>query len=146
MEESISLLAAIRETFPGKQQDIRSYSPLTLAYIGDAIYDLIIRTVVVERANRPANDLHRITVRYVSATAQSRIVEALMDRLTEEEQSVYRRGRNSKPHTTAKNATTADYMKATGFEAVLGFLYLSGEMKRALELVKEGIGLAGMEL
>ncbi len=146
MEESISLLAAIRETFPGKQQDIRSYSPLTLAYIGDAIYDLIIRTVVVERANRPANDLHRITVRYVSATAQSRIVEALMDRLTEEEQSVYRRGRNSKPHTTAKNATTADYMKATGFEAVLGFLYLNGEMKRALELVKEGIGLAGMEL
>ena len=146
MEESISLLAAIRETFPGKQQDIRTYSPLTLAYIGDAIYDLIIRTVVVERANRPANDLHRITVRYVSATAQSRIVEALMDRLTEEEQSVYRRGRNSKPHTTAKNATTADYMKATGFEAVLGFLYLNGEMKRALELVKEGIGLAGMEL
>ena len=146
MEESISLLAAIRETFPGKQQDIRSYSPLTLAYIGDAIYDLIIRTVVVERANRPANDLHRITVRYVSATAQSRIVEALMDMLTEEELSVYRRGRNSKPHTTAKNATTADYMKATGFEAVLGFLYLNGEMKRALELVKEGIGLAGMEL
>ena len=146
MEESISLLKAIRETFPGKQQDIRAYSPLTFAYIGDAIYDLIIRTVVVERANRPANDLHRITVRYVSATAQSRIVEALMDRLTEEEQSVYRRGRNSKPHTTAKNATTADYMKATGFEAVLGFLYLSGEMKRALELVKEGIGLAGMEL
>lgn len=146
MEESISLLAAIRETFPGKQQDIRTYSPLTLAYIGDAIYDLIIRTVVVERANRPANDLHRITVRYVSATAQSRIVEALMDMLTEEELSVYRRGRNSKPHTTAKNATTADYMKATGFEAVLGFLYLNGEMKRALELVKEGIGLAGMEL
>ena len=146
MEESISLLAAIRETFPGKQQDIRTYSPLTLAYIGDAIYDLIIRTVVVERANRPANDLHRITVRYVSATAQSKIVEVLMDRLTEEEQAVYRRGRNSKPHTTAKNATTADYMKATGFEAVLDFLYLSGNMERALELVKEGIALAGMEL
>lgn len=146
MEESISLLKAIRETFPGKQQDIRAYSPLTFAYIGDAIYDLIIRTVVVERANRPANDLHRITVRYVSANAQSKIVEALMDRLTEEEQAVYRRGRNSKPHTTAKNATTADYMKATGFEAVLGFLYLSGNMERALELVKEGIALAGMEL
>ena len=74
------LLKSIRDTFPGKQQDIRAYSPLTLAYIGDAIYDLIIRTVVVERANRPANDLHRITVRYVSANAQSKIVEALMDR------------------------------------------------------------------
>ena len=146
MEESISLLAAIRETFPGKQQDIRTYSPLTLAYIGDAIYDLIIRTVVVERANRPANDLHRMTVRYVSANAQSKIVEALLDRLTEEEQSVYRRGRNAKPHTTAKNASTEDYMKATGFEAVLGYLYLTDSTERALELVKEGIELAGMKL
>ena len=151
MEESIkenpnSFLAAVQAAFPGKQQDIRTYSPLTLAYIGDAVYDLIIRTVVVERANRPANDLHRTTVRYVNANAQSRIVEALMDRLTEEEQSVYRRGKNSKPHTTAKNATTADYLKATGFEAVLGYLYLTGNMQRALELVKEGIALAGMKL
>ena len=151
MEESIrenpnSFLAAVQAAFPGKQQDIRTYSPLTLAYIGDAVYDLIIRTVVVERANRPANDLHRTTVRYVNANAQSRIVEALMDRLTEEEQSVYRRGKNSKPHTTAKNATTADYLKATGFEAVLGYLYLTGNMQRALELVKEGITLSGMKI
>lgn len=145
-EHPNGLLDAIRETFPGKQQDIRTYSPLTLAYIGDAIYDLIIRTVVVERANRPANDLHRMTVRYVSANAQSKIVEALMDRLTEEEQSVYRRGRNAKPHTTAKNASTEDYMKATGFEAVLGYLYLTDSTERALELVKEGIELAGMKL
>ena len=81
-----SLLAAIKDVFPGKQQDIRSYSPLTLAYIGDVVYDLIIRTVVVSRANRPVNDLHRITVRYVSAGAQSRIVQTLMDSFTEEEQ------------------------------------------------------------
>lgn len=139
-------LQMIRGAFPGKKQDIRSYSPLTLAYIGDAVYDLIIRTVVVERANRPANDLHRITVRYVNASAQAQIVEALMDRLTEEEKSVYRRGKNAKPHTTAKNASVSDYLKATGFEAVLGYLYLTGDMDRVLELVKEGIGLAGMEL
>lgn len=151
MEESVSvnpngLLAAVQETFPGKQQDIRAYSPLTLAYIGDAIYDLIIRTVVVERANRPANELHRITVRYVNAGTQAKIVEALQERLTEEETAVYRRGKNSKPHTTAKNASGADYLKATGFEAVLGYLYLTGNMERALELVKEGIALAGMKL
>lgn len=141
-----NLPAAIRKMFPGKKQDIRGYSPLTLAYIGDAVYDLIIRTVVVERANRPANVLHHITVKYVSAGAQSKIVEALMGRLTEEEQAVYRRGKNSKPHTTAKNASAAEYMRATGFEAVLGYLYLAGNMERVLELVKEGIGLAGMEV
>lgn len=140
------LLQMIRRAFPGKKQDVRAYSPLTLAYIGDAIYDLLIRTVVVERANRPVNDLHRITVKYVSAGAQARIAEALMDRFTEEELSVYRRGKNSKPHTTAKNATAADYSKATGFEAVFGFLYLTGRMERALELLREGISAAGMKL
>ena len=139
-------LAAVQETFPGKPQDIRGYSPLTLAYIGDAVYDLIIRSVVVERANRPANTLHHITVKYVSAAAQAKIAEALMDCLSEEELAVYRRGRNSKPHTTAKNASVAEYMKATGFEAVLGYLYLNGNMERALKLVKEGIASAGMEI
>jgi len=135
------LLSDIRRIFPGKAQDIRTYSPLTLAYIGDAFYDMIIRTVVVERANRPANDLHRITVKYVNANAQSRIVQELLSRFTEEEQAVYRRGRNAKPHTTAKNASVADYMRATGFEAVLGYLYLAGNTERALELVKAGVDL-----
>lgn len=154
MEESVKssdlqerdMLQAILSTFPGKKQDIRTYSPLTLAYVGDAVYDLIIRTVVVERANRPANELHRITVKYVSANAQSKIVQALMEDLTEEEQSVYRRGKNSKPHTTAKNASVADYMKATGFEAVIGHLYLTDQMARVLELVKSGIEKAGLQI
>ena len=141
-----SLLSEILAVFPGKKQDIRTYSPLTLAYIGDAVYDLIIRTVVVERANRPANELHRITVGYVSAGAQARIVEALMDSLTEEEQSVYRRGHNSKPHTMAKNASAGDYLKATGFEAVLGYLYLSDRMDRVLELIKKGTESVGLKL
>ena len=134
-----SLLSDIQTAFPGKKQDVRTYSPLTLAYIGDAVYDLIIRTVVVERANRPANELHHITVRYVSAEAQSRIVETLIESFTEEELSVYRRGRNSKPHTMSKNASPADYLKATGFEAVLGYLYLQDKMERVLKLVKKGV-------
>ena len=136
----------ILNVFSGKCQDVRTYSPLTLAYIGDAVYDLIIRTVVVARANRPANELHRIAVKYVSASAQALIVQALMDEFTEEEQSVYRRGRNSKPHTMAKNASAGDYLKATGFEAVLGYLYLSDRMDRVLELVKKGTELTGLEL
>lgn len=138
MEESI------RKLFPGKRQDIRSYSPLTLAYLGDAVYDLIIRTAVVERANRPANILHHITVEYVSAGAQARIVTALQGHFTEEERTVYQRGKNAKPHTTAKNAAPGDYMKATGFEAVLGWLYLKNDMERILELVREGIDAAGI--
>lgn len=141
-----SLLTEILTAFPGKHQDVRTYSPLALAYIGDAVYDLIIRTVVVERANRSANELHHITVGYVSAGAQAKIVEALMDSLTEEEQSVYRRGHNSKPHTMAKNASAGEYLKATGFEAVLGYLYLSDRMDRLLELIKKGTELAGLHL
>lgn len=141
-----SLLTQIMGTFPGKRQDVRSYSPLALAYIGDAVYDLIIRTVVVERANRSSQELHRITVKYVSAPAQAKMVQALTDSLTEEEAAVYRRGKNSKPHTMAKNASAADYLKATGFEAVLGYLYLTDHMERILELVNTGIRLAGLEL
>lgn len=146
MEESIrdtGFRAEISAAFPGKPQDIRTYSALTLAYIGDAVYDLIIRTVVVGRANRPVNELHRIVVKYVSANAQSRIVTVLMESFTEEEQSVYRRGKNSKPHTTAKNASVEDYLKATGFEAVIGYLYLTDRMDRALELVRKGLELTG---
>ncbi len=141
-----SLLKMISAAFPGKKQDIRSYSGLTLAYIGDVVYDLIIRTVVVEKGNRPVNELHRLTVKYVSAPAQARMVQALEGELTEEEKTVFRRGKNSKPNTTAKNASVSDYLKATGFEAVLGYLYLTDNMERALELVRKGILLAGMEI
>ena len=146
MGESITLLEQIKEAFDCKEQDVRTYSPLALAYIGDSIYDLIIRSVVVERGNFSANLLHKKTVRYVSAVAQSKIVQALMEQFTEDEQAVYRRGKNAKPHTTAKNASPGDYMKATGFEAVLGYLYLTGQMDRILELVKQGIEKAGLEL
>ena len=141
-----SLREEIAAAFPGRRQDIRSYSALSLAYIGDVAYDLIIRTVVVGKGNRPVNDLHRITVKYVSATAQARMVQALSEILTEEEKSIFQRGKNAKPHTTAKNASVSDYLKATGFEAVIGYLYLTDNMGRALELVKKGIALAGMEI
>lgn len=142
-EEADSILQHIRENFPGKRQDPKAYSPLALAYMGDALYDLIIRTVVVERGNRPVRDLHRIAVRYVSAEAQAKIVSALQDRFTEEEEAVYRRGRNSKPHTKAKNASMEDYLKATGFEAVLGYLYLTDNTDRALEMVRDGLAAVG---
>lgn len=152
MEESIKttpsteLLEQIKKVFACKEQDVRAYSPLTLAYMGDAIYDLVIRTVVVERANRSANDLHKKTVRYVKAEAQAAMILALIPELTGDEEAVYKRGRNAKSYTAAKNASLGDYRKATGFEALMGFLYLTGQTDRLLYLIKRGIELVGMEL
>lgn len=146
MEKSVNLLRQIEEAFTCKEEDIRTYSPLTLAYIGDCIYDVIIRTVVVERGNRSVNQLHKTVVRYVNAGTQARMIEALQEFLTEEEQGIYRRGRNAKSSSTAKNASVTDYRKATGMEALLGYLYLKDEMGRAIELVKRGIGCLGMEI
>ncbi len=146
MEESITLLTKIKQTFDCEEQDVRAYSPLTLAYIGDGIYELVIRSIVVERANRSANDLHKKTTRYVKAPAQSAMIEALLPELTEDEEAVYRRGRNAKSYTTAKNASVADYRRATGFEALMGYLYLTGQTDRMLELIKDGIRLAGLEI
>lgn len=146
MEESISLLSQIKECFACKEQDIRAYSPLTLAYIGDAVYDLVIRSVVVERANRSNNDLHKKTTKYVKAEAQARMIMALKEELTEEETAVFKRGRNAKSYTTAKNASVGDYRRATGFEALMGYLYLTDQVPRMLTLIRRGIELAGMEI
>ncbi len=140
MEESI------KHYFDCGGQDVRSYSPLTLAYMGDAIYELVIRTVVVARANRSANDLHKKTVKYVKAEAQAQMIVALLPELDEEEEAVYRRGRNAKSYTTAKNASTADYRKATGFEALMGYLYLLNRRERMLYLIKRGVELTDMVL
>ena len=143
MEESLTYL---KEQFELPDVDVKSYSPLVLAYIGDGIYELVIRSIVVERANRSANDLHKKTTRYVKAPAQSAMIEALLPELTEDEEAVYRRGRNAKSYTTAKNASVADYRRATGFEALMGYLYLTGQTDRMLALIKEGIRLAGLEI
>lgn len=146
MEESMNLLEQIKQTFDCKEQDVRAYSPLTLAYIGDGIYELIIRSVIVERANRSANDLHKKAIRYVKAQTQAMMIQALQEELTEEEEAVYKRGRNAKSYTVAKNSTLSDYRKATGFEALMGFLYLTGRTDRLLYLVKKGIALAELSI
>lgn len=140
MEEGLSLSNRIRELFALKEVDMKSYSPLTLAYIGDAAYELVIRTMVVEKGNRQANQLHKLTTSYVKAQAQAAMIEALEPDLTEEELAVYKRGRNAKSYTSAKNASILDYRKATGLEALIGYLYLAGREERVLFLIREGIG------
>lgn len=137
--------AFIREQYNIKKQDIRTYSPLTLAYIGDGVFDLIIRTVVVDKGNTSPNELHRHTSSIVKAHTQALMAEALMEELTEEEHDVYRRGRNAKSFTTAKNATVADYRKATGFETLMGYLYLEDKFDRAVYLSRRALDLLGIE-
>ncbi|MBD5476356.1 MAG: ribonuclease III [Lachnospiraceae bacterium] len=146
MEESITILEAIKRDFGCGEIDIRTYSPLTLAYIGDAIYDLVIRTIVVERGNRSANNLHKKTVTYVNARVQARMIDALEEELTEEEVAVYHRGRNAKSYTSAKNASIIEYRKATGLEALCGYLYLQGQQERMLYLLREAIARINMTI
>jgi ribonuclease-3 family protein len=144
MEES--LIAKLKREFNCKEVDINEYSPLTLAYIGDSIYDVIVRTVVVERGNRSANNLHKTAIKYVNAATQAAMADALQEELTEDELSVYRRGRNAKSYTKAKNATLNDYRKATGMEALLGYLYLQDNMDRIIELLKLSLHKINTEL
>ena len=133
-------LSNLNELFHLEEQDIRSYSPLTLAYIGDGIYELIIRTILVKKGNYPVNRLHKKASSLVKAAAQSGIMEIIEKELTPEELSVYRRGRNAHSPTMAKHATMADYRRATGFEALIGYLYLKEEYTRMITLIRMGIG------
>lgn len=146
MEQTVSFLDKIKQTFDLDEIDIRTYSPLTLAFIGDCVYDLIIRAAIVERANRSPKSLHKLKSEAVKAQTQAAFMDAVMELLTEEECEVYKRGRNAKSMSVAKNASVIDYRKATGMEALLGYLYLQNEEERILSLVKEGLDRLGIVL
>ena len=133
-------LMQLKELFHLEDQDLRSYSPLTLAYIGDGVYELVIRTILVKKGNCPVNRLRKKASSLVKAGAQSAIMEVIEEKLTPEELSVYRRGRNAHSPTMAKHATMADYRRATGFEALMGYLYLKEDYTRMLTLIRMGIG------
>ena len=138
MEEILDYLL---KPFNIERTEAKEFSPLVLAYIGDAVYELIVRSMLVSMGNRPVNKLNKDATSLVKAGAQSEIIKLISDKLSEEEYTVFKRGRNSSPHTMAKNASMTDYKYATGFEALIGFLYLDNRCDRALELVKLGIDL-----
>ena len=132
----------VNETIaPNRQNDAHQLSPLVLAYIGDAYYEMIVRTHVVSAGNMQVEKLHRKVTGLVRASSQAAIARYYVDteEFTEEELAVFKRGRNSKSHTMPKNAEPADYRRATGLEAVIGYLYLEGQNKRAEELILRGI-------
>ncbi|MDE7476517.1 MAG: ribonuclease III [Lachnospiraceae bacterium] len=141
-----SMLSQIHKEFGGGEVDIRIYSPLTLAYIGDAVFEMIIRTLIVEKGQRAANTLHKHTTKVVCAQTQAKMIDAVYERLTEDEQDIYRRGKNTKLHSTAKNASLADYRKATGFEALCGYLFLKDDTERIMQIVRQAIEMANIDL
>lgn len=110
------------------------YSPLTLAFLGDGVYDLLVRESLVNRANRPAGELNRQKVAMVNCRAQAEYAQLLMPRLSEKELAVYKRGRNAAPKCTPKNGSVADYHSATGLECLFGYLHVNGETERINEL------------
>ena len=115
-------------------------SPLVLAYLGDTVYESYIREHLIrQNINRKVNNLHKIAIQYSKAKAQATIIHELEDELTEEEMKIFKRGRNQKSHTAPKNADIIDYKYATGFEALIGYLYLSEDKERLEYIVKKGI-------
>ena len=132
------LYQTIKEAYGLSDVAPNEVAPLILAHIGDAIYEVVVRTIVLSDGNRAIEKIHKSATKLVNAKAQSEMAEAIIPILSPEELSIYKRGRNAKSYSKAKNASIGDYRKATGFEALMGYLYLQGKTDRMLELIKEG--------
>lgn len=121
------------------EEQIKALSPTVLAYIGDAAYELYIRLWATGLEKGAIIKHHRRTVQHVKATTQAIILRNISDRLTEEEQDIVRKGRNTKSGSVPKNTAVVEYRLATGFEALMGYLYLSGRQSRLEELIAAGL-------
>ena len=124
----------INEFHLGDKVPPSQYSALSLAYIGDCVYELFVRTYILKDLNLPVNKLHKTAIKMVNAKAQSDLFQKVKDKLSEEEMAVYKRGRNTNSH-PPKNADMVDYKSATGIEALIGYLYLKGDSERILEIL-----------
>ena len=129
----------------GKDIKVDTLSPLALAFTGDAVFSLYIREMLVCEANRPVGQLHKLSVNWVKAEAQSKGMHAILPLLTEKETEIFKRGRNAHTSHTPKNQSGCDYHYATGFEALVGYLYLKDETERLNELLNEVIKAIGVD-
>ena len=135
MNKTKGLFAQIQA---GAMKDVREYSPLALAYIGDAVYEVIIRTIVMAIGNIPVNRYHQRTKAFVQAKGQAQFYHHIKDILTEKEADIFKRGRNAKSNSSAKNTDIITYRHATGLETLVGYLYVEGNMERITELITYG--------
>lgn len=124
------IVSNMRKDFDIKPMEVLNLQPLVLAYIGDAVYEVYIRTMLVINKKTNVNMLHKMSIKYVNAKAQSDIIHRIMDKLTQDEQDVVRRGRNAKSATAPKHAEITDYRYSTGYEALIGYLYLTNDIER----------------
>lgn len=129
----------ILEQFNFSDSKINNTPPLVLAYIGDAVYEVFIRTLLISEANIPVHKLHKRSIEYVKAKAQSDIIHRIMENLNPDELDVVRRGRNAKSGTIPKNADVNEYKYATGFESLIGYLYLKKDINRLMEVLRMAI-------
>ena len=134
MEENLNFL----EVKNYSEAEVRELSPLALAYIGDACFEILVRSEILDVRKNP-NKLHRESIRFVRAKSQRELFEKIEENLTEEEIKIFKRGRNAKSHTVPKNADPIDYRIATGVEALFGYLYLLKRDNRIREIFKEMI-------
>jgi len=137
---------AIKTTFGTPEINADQYSPLTLAYMGDCAYEIVIRTLLVHKGNTHVDRLNKRASNLAKAGTQSQMITAILDSLKEEEVTIYKRGRNAKSYTSAKNASINDYRRATGFEALIGWLYLKGEFDRMTEIIRMGFEAIGADI
>ena len=119
--------------------EVNTMSPLTWAYVGDAVYELYVRVNLVNSTNMKPHKLHIESIKYVRAGAQAEILKKIEDKLTEKEKEIVKRGRNAENHHLPKNATVQEYMYSTGFEALIGYLYLTKQDDRLKEILKESM-------
>lgn len=140
MGDRVDMYEAMEKAFALREADASEYSPLALAYIGDCVYELIIRTSLVNAGNAPVDMLNRRASRLAKAGTQALMADAILSAgiLSSDEEAAYRRGRNAHSPTKAKNATIADYRRATGFEALVGWLYIQKSFERIMEIVSAG--------
>ena len=117
-------------------QDVCMMNPLQMAYIGDAVYEVYIRSYLVSKYKKNVNEMHKLSVKFVKASAQSHLLEVIEPFLTEEESNIVRRGRNTKTNHVPKNAQVIDYRRATAFEALIGYLHLTKNYERVHEIIK----------
>ena len=121
------------------------YAPLTLAYIGDSVHTLFVRERVIGQSDKKVHELHILTSRYVKASAQAKAIHILLPELNEEEEAIYKRGRNAKSATVPKNAIVSDYRAATGFEALIGALYIDKKKERLNEILARSMEIINPE-
>ncbi|QJA09848.1 Mini-ribonuclease 3 [Romboutsia sp. CE17] len=129
------------------KSELLTISPLVLAYLGDTVYESYVREYLIRKnINKKVNDLHKSAIKYVNAKAQATIIHEIENELTEDEERIYKRGRNQKSHTSPKNADIIDYKHATGFEALIGYLYLNEESDRLKYIISKGLEIIELSM